>query len=46
MKILLKIQERIDARKKKIEDTDSIDMRNLDILLKLYQLREWVKGDN
>ena len=43
---LKKIQERIDARLKKIEDTDLIDKRNLVFLLQLYQLREWVKGDN
>jgi len=43
---LTKIQERIDARLKKIEDSNLIDMRNLDTLLKLYQLREWVKEDN
>jgi len=46
MTILTKVQERIDARLKKIEDTDSIDMRNLDTLLKLYQLKAWVKEDN
>ena len=46
MKILAKIQERIDARLKKIEDTDLIDKRNLSLLLELYQLREWVKEDN
>jgi len=45
-KITEKIQERIDARLKKIEDTDRIEKNNLDSLLRLYQLKAWVKGDN
>lgn len=40
------IQRSITKRLKKIEDRDMLDKQNLDILLKLYQLKAWVKGDN
>ena len=37
-----KIEERIEARMQKILKEDKIDKQNLDLLLKLYQLKSWV----
>lgn len=44
-KAIKKINQRISVRLDKIVEQDKIDIRNLELLLKLYDLREKVAAD-